>query len=461
MNITQMRKAGWRSFFTFLGFVIVVGAIGVESAVIAHEKTSPIEPSRSLWKPSKAVKLNDDVFCFQAEDGECRTTVCAKTVLCTFDGGATVVSVEANLPYCGDHGVVVDGQLHCAGEQVSVPNATYFTFSVVTFSAKDSKLVASLAVDKQLTFDFPKAAKTTFKTLEFTGTSLAVDDDGATTFVLPLTAVDDNGTKTSVVYSSKDGFDWKYLSDLPFVSPSTALHTVQLGRRKIGVVSRTVNGTFERATSNYLGRWWSDVKPINSTAPPFSVFYPSSLTVHYSVTNTTSLSASYHAEDFPKLGQKTVSLTGQPLATSQETENAGSEKPTSSYAVAYQPTSDRVLAIHDVINPKGKKQLQMSSFVVNDTEERTLEREEREREAKKKAEADAAREKAQKERQERLAKERREEREREHARRKAFKEADAPNIELALKNYEIDGDYIVVRRSQKETLDLEKSAFFW
>lgn len=454
---------GSRCFsFVFLFFILSTLASTVSwAAVIRQEKSVPVDTSRSLWKPADASRFSDTVFCFTAEGGLCNGDKCDRSLLCTFDAGQSAVPVEVHLPYCGDKGVVIDGQLHCAGEQLPSAEKGVLAFSVVVFSPQeDRSLSAVMPADKQFRFQLPAGSKPAYKQLLFVGSTLVMENS-AERFILPLMAVSEDDAKTPVVFSSADGLNWKYLSKLPFTTPSTALYAVRLGTRKVCVVSQTAENAFEKTTSNYLGRWWPDVKQLNSTAPPFTLVYPSSLVLEYGTTNSTPLSATYHAEDFPKLGRKSVLLSGKPQDSQKAPDQPNETRSPSSRAVVYQASPDRFVAFYDALGPGNQRQLHMSTFSVDDSEEMTLVREQTEKKEKKKAEEEAARIKAQQERRERQAKERQQQREKELARRKAFDEKDAPNIALARQNYGLDGDFIVVRPSSKDTLDLEKSAFFW
>lgn len=416
-------------------------ALGVSTNVLSQDKE--VSPGQSLRNPSDLVQFSREKFCFYATDGECNEKNCPRRLICSFDF-EHFSDVDVTLPFCGSKGVVVEEHLHCPQDALPVDDEDNrrLSFSTVSFSAGDDSLSESL--NNEQIFDFK------FNNSDFEAVSARFEGNvfknGRGTHFSVVTLVNEDGERQPSFFRSRNGFEWDFISKLPFTE-GTEFHGVWLGGKRFGVTTLLSNGTTQSVTSVYSGKYWSSVKNLNTTAHPHSLSYGSGVRLEYATSNATSRSP-------------TVFIEGQNNGTALDIlppHAAGGN-----VLFVSQNTTDgkKVIAIHESDADEKGRSLRFSSAIVDDREEEEKERLARiEKEVlERKKEADRLR--AQLEQQERQKRERRARLKREEERKEKFHKADAANVERALEAAKETGEVIIIRRVAKENIDLERETFF-
>ncbi|GET87763.1 hypothetical protein, conserved [Leishmania tarentolae] len=397
-----------------------------------------------------AVQFSNTSLCFHSVVADDQGANTIASTHCTFDSGLTF-EVMDNVDDMCLRGIVVDHQLLCPREQVQQPEDGEVEYAVVAFEARDS------AIHKENTerrFVF-KGNKLTgvLSQVYFNGNAIYIEEDDVYLFV--STAINTAEDTKVVVFRSEDGFVYNAISVIPNLQESKQHYMIYDGGRTLSVIS--FNGSYYTSVSSgYAGRRWSAMMMLNVSTPPTSVVFSSGVQFQHACSNETSERAKWYVIDDKERHAIKTETPELPVVS-----GVTSRSPFLAFSLKVSDSDKkRLLVLQSESIDNGETNVRASVFTVDDSAEEKEKTDKIERRKKEQLKREAARFKAKLERMEQEKALQRERRRKEAERKARFITLDEPNVRAAKEFLEKDGEMILVRRVNKDSIAFEKEVFF-
>nr|CCC94385.1 unnamed protein product [Trypanosoma congolense IL3000] len=441
----------------FWTFITCSRAFELSPINVTHLSTG-----NGIWRPSRAVTLQDGVHCFQAHQEPCTDCRNELSGVCTFDRGNTFSVQQTTHSFCGNRGVAVNGTLLCP-LRIGNVSKNVINVSVVSYRGNEH-LIENLEENRTLSFNYIVGEEVSG--IDFKGNTLLLDD--GKTYLMNAVISKANASSHHVLFDSVDGFNWNFRSKIPFDALDDSALMMR-GTNRLMV--STFNATHHYvAFSGYLGRWWGPAHNVSVRGLPSTLTVTNGIILESGLSNKTGvLELTGLVEGKSKV--KVVSLielyknvTSLDQIPGNFSSGCVNELPclTSSQVVLSSFNEGNVTVFFDFVSTTtNRKTIAVLSLAVNDTEEQNERLEELRKYEEEMRKKEEERLKYIKELEERRQREREEKLRREQERLANFQDADKENINIALSRLAEDGEMIVVREVDMETVDLEKQSFFW
>nr|CCM14447.1 hypothetical protein, conserved [Leishmania guyanensis] len=397
------------------------------------------------------VQFSNTSLCFHtvATDGENLDSI--KSTHCTFDSGLTFKAVENVGDICL-RGVMIGHQLFCPHEQAQQPEDGDVEYAAISFVARDGAIHKESSI-KRFVFKGDKLTGV-LSDVYFNGHAVYVKEEDAYIFV--STAVNEADEKKVIVFRSEDGLVYHAISVISKLEEAEQHYLIHEGGRKLSVVSSFNGLYYTSVSSGYAGKYWSTVKMLNVSTPPASVMFSSGVQLQYACSNETSELAKWYVADGKERHTITTETPELPVVSS-----ATARSPFLAFALKAPDSDEKKLLVLQA-ESKGDRQTHVRAFhfYVDDSAEEAEKAARMAKGLEEQQKKEAARLQATRERLEREKAQRRE-RIRKKAERKArFITLDESNVRAAKGFLEKDGEMILVRRVNKDSITLEKEIFF-
>ncbi|CBZ25563.1 conserved hypothetical protein [Leishmania mexicana MHOM/GT/2001/U1103] len=349
-------------------------------------------------------------------------------------------------------GIMVDHQLFCPTEQVQQPEDGDAEYAAVLFEVQDATIRKENS-ERHLVF---KGNKLTggLSQVYFNGNAIYMEEDDA--YIFLSTVINEAEVKEVVVFRSEDGFLYNAISVIPSLQEAQQHYMIYEGDRMLSVVSSFNGSYYTGVSSGYGGRHWSAVKMLNISTPPTSVTFSSGVQLQYACSNETAERAKWYVVD--DRGRHAIEKEAPELPA---VSRATSRSPFLAFSLkASDSDKKRLLVLQTEPIDDRQTNVRASLFSVDDSAEEKEKAERIEKWKKEQQRIEAARFKARLERLEREKALRRERRRKEAERKARFITLDEPNVRAAKEFFEKDGEMILVRRVNKDSVAFEKEVFF-
>lgn len=398
----------------------------------------------------RGVQLSNNSFCLFTTPLQSNAEENAASAVCSTDGGATFKSVKATHSVCTS-GVVVEQRLYCPLDELPHDEEGDLEYGAVAFAVQDGE-VKEEDTEKRFTF---KSGKQTgeIKQILFDGNFIHPDDDDDA-HIFVSTIINDAEERKVVFFRSDDGFVFKAVSVVIGVENATAHYLLSEGGRRLSLVSAHSSSLYTSTSSGYAGTFWSAPKTLAVSAPPTSATFSSGALIQYACSNETAKVAKWYLGD--DNAKRPILTKTASLPASKEAAGL----PLLFFAAASAKDSSELVVVSNEANSKKADGVRVSIYKVDDSAEAKERAEKIAKEREELLRKEAARSKAKMERLERERAQRREQRRKELERKRKFLEDDEPNVRAAKSFMEADGEMIIIRRVERETILLEKEVFF-
>ncbi|KPA78527.1 putative mitochondrial hypothetical protein [Leptomonas pyrrhocoris] len=398
----------------------------------------------------RSVQFTNRSFCFFATPAQDQSKRDDLATLCSFDGGATVKEAKTTHRICSS-GAFVDQRLYCPLEELPHDENGELKFSSVMYAAQGDELIE----EESEKFFLFKSGKQTgeIKQILFDGNSIHFDEDDDTQ-ILVSTIVNDAEERKVTVFKSEEGLVFRAIAVIPDLENADRHYLVYEGGRRLTLLSAHKNSLYTSVSSGYAGSFWSALKVLNVTAPPSSAAFSSGVMMQYACSNETSQAAGWYLME---------EAAKRPLAsnsTSIPVLKAAAGSPLLLFPVASVDNTRELIVVYDESGSNKVAGVRLSVYKVDDSAEEKEKAEKIAKERDDMLKRDAARFKAKLERMEREKAQRREQRRKELERKRKFLIDDEPNVRTAKSYMDADGEMIIVRRVQRQSIALEKQVFF-
>lgn len=367
--------------------------------------------------------------------------------LCSFDEGETFSTIDVSETFCGANGTLIKGELVCPlmdkvaveNYQARFPARIYSSTSDGSFQSNESR---------SITVNFTEIGFVPDKFVLEGGTYIKRVDSYFST----VTFKSLSGTRSIFVFSS-DGFNWEYLSNLPFTNGNSL--TVLNRGFAVGVAQKADDGMIQGVYSRDYGKRWGGIRRIGSTVLPKAVSFSSGLAVESLLdTNLSSLSILITCPAGMRPNKVSVTNYHNDFFSEKLIDESSS-----AFLLGVFPLSDEnvkvVAIVYEVCAPDNCERF-LLKFELDDSEEIKAEEEFIQN-------AQRLREEKEKKKQIKLEKERKLEEEKMRERqkmKKRFEEYDEKYIISAKEFQALDGEMVIVRSSLVNNfIELEKERF--
>ncbi|AYU77981.1 hypothetical protein LdCL_180010400 [Leishmania donovani] len=348
-------------------------------------------------------------------------------------------------------GIVVDHQLFCPHEQVQQPEDGDAEYAAFSFKVQNATIYKKNS-ERRFVFKGDKLTGV-LNQVYFNGNAIYMEEDDA--YIFLSTTINEAEDKKVVVFRSEDGFVYNAISVIPNLQEAQQHYMIYEGGRVLSVVSSFNGSYYTSVSSGYAGRHWSAMRMLNVSTPPASVMF-SGVKLQYACSNETSERAKWYVVD--DNGRHAIKKEAPELPAVSK---ATSRSPFLAFSLkASDSDKKRLLVLQTELIDDRQTNIRASLFSVDDSAEEKEKAERIEKWKKEQQKREAARFKAKLERLEREKALRRERRRREAERKAQFITLDEPNVRAAKEFFEKDGEMILVRRVNKDSVAFEKEVFF-
>ncbi|KPI85862.1 hypothetical protein ABL78_5082 [Leptomonas seymouri] len=436
----------WRFTAVLLFFAVCVVPYATALSV-ELSKTSYLLEGLSVLP--RSVQLTNRAFCFSAGSTQDQLKRGDLATLCSFDGGANVKGVKTTHSICTS-GIVMDQRLYCPHEELQRDEDGELEFSSLVYSVQDNDLKEE---ESEKHFSFKSGKQTgEVKQILFNGNSVHFDDDDSQ--ILVSTIISDTEERKVAVFKSEDGLVFKAIAVIPNIEHAEKHYLVYEGGRRLTLVS-AYNSSFSTSVSSvYPGNFWSTPKVLNVAAPPASAAFSSGVLIQYACSNETSVAARWYVME--EAAKRPIAPKAPSIPALQKT--GGSLLLL--FPVASADNLRELVVVHDEPGSNKAAGIRISVYQVDDSTEEKEKADKIAKEREDMLKKEMERFKARMERMEREKARRQAQRQKQLERKRKFLVDDEPNVRTAKSFMKTDGEMIIVRRVQKESIPLEKEVFF-
>lgn len=229
----------WKKYHFLLAFFLLfLASFGV---AIKVEVGDIIEAGSAEYYLENPIQVNNKTFCFSPK------VETPKSLFCSFDAGRTFNTIDFPESFCASTGAAVEGRLICPKQEGGEVKDFQGSFSSISFIPKEASF-------EQLLEDTPTIVD--FSTSDFDASSISFGEtiyaENRNEYYRCITLHKEEESRP-LLFSSENGFLWKYVSELPFNKSDNILLTYK--GNQLSALQKS-NDTLDLWYSKDFGKSW-------------------------------------------------------------------------------------------------------------------------------------------------------------------------------------------------------------